>query len=296
MVAALTFGVRVIWRWRMQALVSRQQGLEAAGVERTAELRNQNDVVERQKGEIEQLLKESQEISRFKSEFLANISHEIRTPMNGVIGMMQLALATRLDDEQRDYVTMIQSSGSSLLGIINDILDFSKIEAGKLDLACEPFSLRDCLSDALRSIAVKAHEKNLELTWRAARDVPDRLLGDAGRLRQIVLYLVGNATKFTERGEIAVEVALEPDDSCRLRFSVRDTGIGIDPAKRAMIFDAFAQGDGSNTRKYGRTGLGLAICSQLVILMDGKIWVESGLDNGSTFYFTARFGVEPDSA
>ncbi len=293
MLAALTFAVRVIWRWRMQTLVSRQQGLEAAVVERTAELRNQNDVVERQKGEIEQLLKESQEISRFKSEFLANMSHEIRTPMNGVIGMTQLALATRLDDEQRDYVTTIQSSGSSLLGIINDILDFSKIEAGKLDLACEPFSLRDCLSDALRSIAVKAHEKNLELTWRAARDVPDRLLGDAGRLRQIVLNLVGNATKFTERGEIAVEVALEPGDSCRLRFSVRDTGIGIDPAKRAMIFDAFAQVDGSNTRKYGGTGLGLAICSQLVILMDGKIWVESGLDNGSTFYFTARFGVEP---
>ena len=211
-------------------------GLEAAVVERTAELRNQNEVVERQKGEIEQLLKESREISRFKSEFLANMSHEIRTPMNGVIGMTQLALATHLDDEQRDYITTIQSSGSSLLGIINDILDFSKIEAGKLDLACEPFSLRDCLSDALRSIAVKAHEKNLELTWRAARDVPDQLLGDAGRLRQIVLNLVGNATKFTDRGEIAVEVALEPGDSCRLRFSVRDTGIGIAPGEECDDF------------------------------------------------------------
>jgi signal transduction histidine kinase/CheY-like chemotaxis protein/ligand-binding sensor domain-containing protein len=299
MLAALAFDVRLLWLWRMRSLVARHKQLAVAVQERTAELQFQNDVVERQKGEIEQLLKESREISRLKSEFLANMSHEIRTPMNGVIGMTQLALSTRLDDEQRDYITTIRNSGGSLLAIINDILDFSKIEAGKLELACEPFRLRDCLSETLRTIAVKAHEKNLELTWRAFPDVPDQLLGDAGRLRQIILNLVGNATKFTERGEIAVEVTLEPGEpaakeeaSCALRFSVSDTGIGIPSEKKAMIFEAFAQADGSSTRKYGGTGLGLAISSQLVQMMRGKIWVDSSPDEGSAFHFTARFGVE----
>jgi signal transduction histidine kinase/ligand-binding sensor domain-containing protein len=299
MLAALVFVVRLFWRWRMRTLVGRHKELAVAVRQRTSELQFQNDVVERQKGEIEQLLTESREISRLKSEFLANMSHEIRTPMNGVIGMTQLALATHLDAEQRDYITTIRDSGSSLLGIINDILDFSKIEAGKLELACEPFRLRDCLNDALRMIAMKAHEKKLELTWRVSPDVPDQLLGDAGRLRQIVLNLVGNATKFTESGEIALEVTLDPGlghilnlPSCALRFSVRDTGIGIAPGQEAMIFEAFAQADGSTTRKYGGTGLGLAICSQLVRMMQGKIWVDSAPDKGSTFFFAARFGVE----
>ncbi len=298
MLAALAFAVRLIWLGRMRSLVGRHKELAAAVLERTAELQAQNDVVERQKGEIGQLLVESREISRLKSEFLANMSHEIRTPMNGVIGMTELVLTTPLDAEQRDYITTIQNSGASLLGIINDILDFSRIEAGKLELACEPFGLRDCLSDTLRMIAMKAHEKKLELTWRVSPEVPDQLLGDAGRLRQIVLNLLGNATKFTERGEIALEVTLDPDQtagagetSCALRFSVRDTGIGIAPGKKTMIFEAFAQEDGSTTRKYGGTGLGLAISTQLVLMMRGKIWVDSSQDMGSTFHFTARFGV-----
>jgi signal transduction histidine kinase/ligand-binding sensor domain-containing protein/ActR/RegA family two-component response regulator len=288
-----------VWQWRMRTLVRRHGELALAVSERTAELQCQKDLIERQKFEIEELLKRSQEISRLKSEFLANMSHEIRTPMNGVIGMTQLALSTELDDEQRDYLTTIRKSGDSLLGIINDILDFSKIEAGKLELANEPFGLRDCLTDAFAAVAFKAREKNLALSWTAAPEVPDRLSGDAGRLRQVVLNLAGNAIKFTERGEVSLRVEMENSEGagCCLRFSVHDTGIGIAHGKEASIFEAFVQADGSTTRRYGGTGLGLAICAQLVGLMQGKIWVESELGRGSVFCFTARFGVaEPGAA
>ena len=259
--------------------------------ERTAELELQNTVVERQKGEIEELLDESREISRLKSEFLANMSHEIRTPMSGVIGMTQLALATHLDHEQREYIMAVRNCGQALLGVINDILDFSKIEAGRMELAPEPFGLRECIRDALQVFAWSAREKGIELTHTVADDVPDSLCGDEGRLRQILLNLVGNALKFTERGGITVAVTREEmaGSEYNLRFSVADTGMGIPSEKQAVIFEAFAQVDGSTKRRRGGTGLGLAISAKLVALMNGRIWVESEVTKGSTFAFTARF-------
>ncbi len=236
--------------------------------------------------------------SRAKSEFLANMSHELRTPMNGVIGMTDLALDTTLTEEQREYLEMVKTSAASLLTILNDILDFSKIEAGKLTLDPIAFPLRDNVGEAVRTLALLAHQKGLELVWRVAPDAPHCVVGDAGRLRQVVVNLVGNAIKFTEHGEVAVEVEVEKwaEDVICLHFAVRDTGIGIPADKQQLIFAPFSQADGSMTRKYGGTGLGLTISSQLVTMMGGRLWVESAEGCGSTFHFTVQVGVQREAA
>jgi signal transduction histidine kinase/CheY-like chemotaxis protein/ligand-binding sensor domain-containing protein len=231
--------------------------------------------------------------SRAKSEFLANMSHEVRTPMNGILGMTELALDTELTPEQREYLGMVKVSADFLLTVINDILDFSKIEAGKLDLECIAFDLRDNLEASVKTFAKPAQEKGLDLVCDVRPEVPERVQGDPTRLRQIIMNLLGNAIKFTEQGEVALEVGAESlnRDSVVLHFTVRDTGAGIPPEKRELIFQAFTQADNSTTRRHGGTGLGLTISSRLAKLMGGRLWVESEVGRGSKFHFTARFGL-----
>jgi len=275
---ALLALVAVAWIWQLRRQVLAQ----------TSRIAEQN--VELEKAKLK-----AEESSRLKSEFLANMSHEIRTPMNGVMGMTEILLDSELTSQQRTDLLTVRSSADSLLTVLNDILDFSKIEAGKLTLEPIPFDVRDSIDQIVRSVGVLAQQKDLEVLCEFAPDVPDFAVGDPTRLRQILVNLIGNAMKFTERGEIGVHVSMEQttDRSTTLHFVVSDTGIGIPAEKHEAIFKAFAQADSSTTRKHGGTGLGLTISVRLVALMDGRMWLESTPGKGSRFHFTAQFGIAP---
>jgi two-component system sensor kinase len=275
---------------RLAEFIATIAGAALENAEGFAELRALNETLEQR---VAERTAAAEAASRAKGQFLANMSHEIRTPINGILGMTELAMETELTAEQREYLELVKTSAESLLTIVNDILDFSKVEAGKLQLDPIEFALRENLDETLKPLAFRADAKDLGLSWQAAPEIPDRLIGDPGRLRQIVINLVGNALKFTKRGEIvvSVEVDSQTEEDVYLHFSVSDTGIGIPADKQPIIFNAFEQADGSTTREYGGTGLGLSIVTRLVELMDGRVWVESEVGQGSTFHFTARFGL-----
>ena len=280
------------WRW---ILVKGQASARGSNGRWMRMMGIYRDVTHAKSAELELLhaKEQAEAANRAKSDFLANMSHEIRTPMNGIIGMTELVLDTRLDDEQREYLNTVKSSADSLLHIINDVLDFSKIEAGRLNLEQVEFSLRGLLSDTMKSLALRAYQKGIECFYYVSSEVPSVLIGDPTRLRQVLTNLVGNAIKFTDTGEVEVVVRARCGEGAEgvLEFDVRDSGIGIAQDKYATIFGAFSQADESTTRKYGGTGLGLAICKRIVELMGGSIAVSSELGKGSTFSFSVRVGM-----
>jgi signal transduction histidine kinase len=267
--------------------------LEEAVAKRTTELQAANEQLRAAKDKAE-------EMGRLKSAFLANMSHEIRTPMNAMLGMTGIVLDTELTNEQREFLQIAKDSADALLTLINDILDFSKLDAGKVTLDRSEFDLHKAIGEAVAGLAPAARQKGLELTHSVGTGVPERVVGDSGSLGRVLMNLIGNAIKFTPAGEgndgkVAVSVAMDVEaeskagDAVVLHVTVTDTGIGIPANRQASIFDPFVQADGSSTRRYGGTGLGLAICSELVGLMGGRIWVESELEKGSAFHFTARY-------
>src|SRR5688572_3687516 len=276
-----------------------KQGLVYAAARDVTDRKAADQELRRLVKELEVARKRAEQATVAKGEFLANMSHEIRTPMNAIIGMTDLTLQTRLTSQQREYIQTARESAEALLEIINDILDVSKIDARRLTLDRVPFVVRDTIEDSVKLFAPRAAQKGLELSCRIAPDVPAAVVGDPGRLRQILLNLISNAVKFTDAGDVGVEVVVaaeENDDEAALKFTVRDTGIGIPENKKWDIFGAFVQADASTTRRYGGTGLGLTISTQLVEMMGGRIWIESELGKGSRFYFIVRFGIDPDPA